>query len=179
MPSGAADGSTGQGETMLCAQCGQAPATQHLLHIGPDGRHTELHLCLACAEKQQLVTPPGLNLPALLQALIGAHVGSLSDELSRLACPSCGIKFMEFRADGRLGCPHDYAVFRAGLEPLLKKLHRRHRHVGKQPKRRARSQERAHELLKLRRELRAAIEQEAFEQAARLRDQIRQKEAEA
>ena len=29
-----------------------------------------------------------------------------------LTCPHCGIKFMEFRAQGRLGCPHDYEVFR-------------------------------------------------------------------
>lgn len=164
---------------LLCARCGAVPATQHLLHVGADGQQVELHLCQACAEKAQLLTPPGLNLPAVLQALIGAHVGSLADELSRLNCPSCGIKFMEFRADGRLGCPHDYAVFRAGLLPLLKKLHRQCRHAGKRPKRQVWSQERAQELLRLRRELRAAIESEAFEQAARLRDLLRQKEAEA
>ena len=61
---------------------------------------------------------PFLNLPAILQTLIGQHVGQLTDELARLTCPVCGIKYMEFRAEGRLGCPHDYTVFRAGLEPL-------------------------------------------------------------
>ena len=35
---------------------------------------------------------------------------------------------IEFRADGRLGCPHDYEVFRVGLEPLLQRIHRSGRH---------------------------------------------------
>ncbi|HMP01932.1 MAG TPA: UvrB/UvrC motif-containing protein [Gemmatales bacterium] len=162
-----------------CSRCGQAAATEHLIHVGPDGSKSELHLCTACAEKAQIVAPEGLQLPAVLQALIGTHVGALSDELSRLVCPSCGIKYMEFRAEGRLGCPHDYAVFRVGLLPLLKKIHRHERHAGKQPKRRRRSLERDQELLRLRRELSAAIDQEAYEQAAVIRDRIREKEAEA
>ena len=61
--------------------------------------------------------------------------GQLTDELARLTCPACGIKYMEFRSEGRLGCPHDYQVFRTGLEPLLNKIHRADRHVGKRPRR--------------------------------------------
>src|SRR5439155_15745857 len=100
-----------------------------------------------------------------------------TDELARLACPACGIRYMEFRAAGRLGCPHDYNVFRAGLEPLLNRIHRAERHVGKRPRRAAESLDKQAEVVELRRRMRLAIETEAFEEAARLRDLLRQKEA--
>jgi protein arginine kinase activator len=87
------------------------------------------------------------------------------------------MRFMEFRAEGRLGCPHDYEVFRVGLEPLLQRIHRgADHHTGKSPRRGPRSPRVQHELLDLRRQLREAVEQEAFERAATLRDLIRQKE---
>jgi protein arginine kinase activator len=109
--------------------------------------------------------------------VIGQHVGPVSDELARLACPACGLKYMEFRADGRLGCPHDYVVFRAGLEPLLQRIHRADRHTGKSPRRAAADPGRLAELLRLRQQLRSAVEAEDYQEAARLRDLLRQKEA--
>src|SRR5205085_5097769 len=112
----------------------------------------ELHLCQACAEQQQLLKQQELNLPAILQTLIGQHIGALTDALSRLTCPTCGIKYMEFRAEGRLGCPNDYEVFRAGLEPLLQRIHRSLKHAGKVPRRRSHGRCNA-ELITLRSEL--------------------------
>jgi protein arginine kinase activator len=84
---------------------------------------------------------------------------------------------MEFRAEGRLGCPHDYSVFRVGLEPLLQRIHRSERHVGKTPRHRARHARQEADLLALRQQLKHAIEDEAYEEAARLRDLLRIKEA--
>ena len=68
---------------------------------------------------------------------------------------------MEFRAQGRLGCPHDYEVFRTGLEPLLQRIHRADRHVGKSPAPRPCRRRRQAELVELRRQLQAAVEAEA------------------
>jgi protein arginine kinase activator len=157
-----------------CQRCSN-PATVHLTNI-ENNQKLEVHLCQQCAEAQQLLKKQELNLPAVLQALIGQHVGPWTDELARLTCPACGIRYMEFRAAGRLGCPHDYNVFRAGLEPLLNRIHRGQRHVGKRP-RRAVSLEKQAELVELRQNLRLAVESEAYEEAARLRDLLRQKEA--
>jgi protein arginine kinase activator len=141
-----------------------------------DGHKREIHLCQACAESQQLLKQQEINLPAILQTLIGQHLGAPTDELARLACPACGVHYMEFRAQGRLGCPHDYQVFRKGLEPLLRRIHRAVRHVGKAPRRR-RQPERFAELVELRRRLHAAVDAEAYEEAARLRDLLREREA--
>ncbi|MBV9124950.1 MAG: UvrB/UvrC motif-containing protein [Planctomycetes bacterium] len=160
---------------MKCQSCSN-PATVHLTNI-IDGQKRELHLCQTCATQQQLLNQQDLNLPAILQAMIGQHIGQRTDELARLTCPSCGIKYMEFRAEGRLGCPRDYEVFRLGLEPLLQRIHRAARHVGKVPRHGHRNAALQVEVMELRSRLRAAVEGEAYEEAARLRDLLRQKEA--
>lgn len=160
---------------MKCQYCSN-PATVHLTDI-VNKKKKELHLCQACAEQKQLVNQQELNLSAILQTLIGQQVGQPADELARLTCPRCGIKFMEFRAEGRLGCPHDYEVFRAGLEPLLQRIHRAGRHIGKVPRNGGLDTRALAELVELRKQLRLAVEAEAYEEAARLRDLIRQKEA--
>jgi protein arginine kinase activator len=158
-----------------CQLCSNT-ATVHLTSI-VEGHKAEQHFCQQCAEQQQTIQNQELNLPAILHSLIGQHVGQLSDELARLVCPACGIKYMEFRAEGRLGCPHDYTVFRAGLEPLLQRIHRAERHVGKRPQNRGSDSATLAELVELRQRLRHAVDSEAFEEAARLRDLLRQKEA--
>ena len=160
---------------MKCENCSN-PAKVHLTDI-VEGHKKERHLCERCAEQQQLIKQQELNLPAILQTLVSHHIGQLTDELSRLSCPACGIKYMEFRAEGRLGCPHDYEVFRAGLEPLLQRIHRAGRHVGKAPRRGPSAVAVQAELVELRKRLRVAVDAEDYEQAARLRDLIRQKEA--
>ena len=157
-----------------CQTCGKA-ATVHITKI-VNGQKQEMHLCQECSEKQQVLKNQELNLAVILQTMIGQHVGGSTDELARLTCPTCGIKYMEFRADGRLGCPKDYEVFRVGLEPILQRIHRAGRHVGKRPDRSPERQDQAAEMARLRKQLRDAIDSEAYEEAARLRDLIRQRE---
>ncbi len=105
--------------------------------------------------------PPSLPLDAVVQSLIVANVGELVGELAELQCPDCGIKFMEFRAGGRLGCPQDYAVFAKGLTALLQRYHGATRHVGK----RARRRDGASDRLRLRTRLREAVSREDYEEA--------------
>jgi protein arginine kinase activator len=158
-----------------CQNCGQT-ATVHLTDI-INGKKRETHLCHGCAEQQQLITQQELNLSAILQTVIGQHVSPLTDELARLTCPSCGIKYMEFKAEGRLGCPYDYEVFQAPLQPLLQKIHRSQRHIGKHPRHGAGDAHLIREMVELRKQLRQAVDAEDYEEAARLRDVLRQKEA--
>ena len=160
---------------MKCQVC-DLPATVHLTEI-VGGKKTELHLCQACAEKKEILKQQELNLSVIVQTVIGQHVGAPTDELARLTCPACGIKYMEFKAEGRLGCPHDYTVFRDALQPLLERIHRATRHRGKVPPNATRGAAVQAELRELRQALRRAVEAEAYEEAARLRDCIKQKEA--
>ena len=159
---------------MNCQTCGK-PATVHFTNI-VNGKKQELHLCQACSEEQNLIKDQELNLSMILQTVIGQNVGATTEELSRLTCPTCGIKYMEFKAEGRLGCPQDYKVFQAALEPLLDRIHRARRHVGKVPPNATANAARQRELIDLRVQLTRAVEQEAYEEAAKIRDQIRSKE---
>ena len=159
---------------MTCQECGQ-PATVHLTKI-VNGKKRVDHFCSSCAEKQEMMKQQQLNLNAIVQSMIGQHVGGKVDELARLTCPSCGIKYMEFKAAGRCGCPNDYDVFREPLLPLLERIHRGNKHVGKVPPHALKHAAVQTELRELCRQLRTAVEQEAYEEAARLRDRIRQKE---
>lgn len=161
---------------MRCQRC-HKEATIYLTEP-VKGQRRELHLCPNCARKAGLAlpeSPPNLALDNVIQSLIVAHVGELVGELAERTCPDCGIKFMEFRAGGRLGCPQDYRVFAAGLLPLVQRFHGTTRHVGKM----ARPADRANQRLRLRTRLREAIAREDYEEAARLRDQLRPKDTQA
>ena len=85
-------------------------------------------------------------------------------------CPDCGMTYAEFRQQGRFGCPRDYEVFKDQLTPLLLRIHNRTRHVGApEPEP---TGEREHLLSELQAKLEQAIQAEAYESAAQLRDEI-------
>jgi protein arginine kinase activator len=159
---------------MTCQRC-QDEATVHLTET-VKGRSRVRHLCAACARAAGLVpaeNSPNLALDAVLQGFIVANVGELVGELAGLTCPDCGLRFMEYRAEGRLGCPNDYQVFARGLLPILNRAHGATRHVGKV----ARNRPAVAARLILRTRLRDAVAREDYEEAARLRDQLRLKDA--
>lgn len=161
---------------MTCQRCDEE-AVVHLTET-VEGHRRELHLCVPCAREAGLALPeqpPKLALDKVVQGLIVANVGELVGDLAELTCPDCGVRFMDFRALGRLGCPGDYQVFARGLLPLLGRSQAATRHVGKSPKRPSVASDRPR--LRLRSEFRAAIAREDYELAARLRDQLRPKDA--
>jgi protein arginine kinase activator len=162
---------------MQCQFCSN-PATVHLTTVMGDTTK-KMHLCETCARKHQVVAEDKteLNIQAVVHYMLSQQLGPEAEELARLTCPECGIKYMEFRGDGRLGCPQDYETFRRGLEPILKRVHRAVRHVGKRPPHYLENRHRLGEMYDLHRRLRQAVDDEQYEEAARLRDLIRTKEA--
>ena len=101
-------------------------------------------------------------------------MASLLDPAVR--CPDCGIDFLEFRREGRLGCPRDYDVFRQQLLTLVERLHRRTQHTGKRPKSATEGVEDHGVRRRLRRELAAAVAKDDYSLAAKLRDELREKD---
>ena len=155
-----------------CQFCGE-PATVHLTDIVQKVKK-ETHLCEACAREKQLLPDPASGSPLNLQALVSLILGppAPAGDAPALICPTCGLQYTEFRKLGRFGCPDDYAAFRPALEPLFDKIHRATAHTGKAPK----AAGSRSELTDLREGLRVAIAAERYEEAAVLRDRIRQKE---
>ena len=155
---------------MKCQKC-HNPATLHITEVLGEGQFEELHLCEQCANKY-LYEP---QQKGALKSLGGEAVseGEETAALNQRECPHCGIKFVEFRNTGRLGCPHDYQEFREELTPLLENIHGETRHVGKTPRRLPQSKQTQSELMQLRNRLKQAINKEDYEEAAKLRDKIR------
>jgi protein arginine kinase activator len=154
---------------MLCQVCGQNPATIHFTEI-QNAVKKELHICEECANAKGVAA--AAPIPKMLFDLLeGARRKDPGEEL---ACPHCGMTFADFRAKGRLGCPHDYEAFREALLPLLDKVHGAHAHTGRLPRGKEKVDTSvADRLLRLRRALQDSVKTENYEDAARLRDEIR------
>ena len=159
---------------MRCQRCPK-PATLHLTEIVGPKQIEEMHFCEECAQKH-LYEPGNTGaepIPAPKAVSVSQENEEL-EELNRMTCPQCGIQFKDFRSTGRLGCPHDYEVFKKELIPLLENIHGDNRHQGKSPRRKHPQSQKTTQLGRLRRELQTAIVCEDYEKAARLRDEIRQ-----
>ena len=158
---------------MKCHYCDN-PATVHLTDI-ISKKKRERHLCENCAREHNLFPDPKqeLDIPALLQFLVDQTAAETAKTgATDTTCPHCGVKYSQFRAQGRLGCPEDYEVFRTALEPLLERIHHHTRHCGKIPVR-FRTKRREWDRDELLRHIQDAVREERYEEAARLRDQIR------
>ena len=156
-----------------CDKCGKT-ATIHLTEI-IDGEKIEKHLCQDCASTDGITIKAGVPIGQLLEDFVLQSGGI--DETSDLECEVCGMRFSEFRDGGLLGCPNDYDVFEESLAKLLERAQEGAvQHIGKVPYGADDVQKRQTAILRLRSELKAAINSEDYERAASLRDQIKELE---
>src|SRR5262249_16439813 len=129
---------------MKCQKCSK-PATLHITEVVGEDQFEDLHLCEDCANKylyEPQAKGAGPKSPFASQREEGDEISALNQR----ECPNCGIKFVEFRNSGRLGCPHDYQEFRDELVTLLENIHGEIRHCGKTPRRLPQSKQTQSEL---------------------------------
>jgi len=176
---------------MLCQNCNQHQATTHIKRfIG--GRAEEFHLCPNCARESGLLGDGpnlfgqsfpdfGFQLSDLFSGFLGSSVKQQPAALAPAArCGMCGASLQEIAKTGRVGCAKCYEAFYAQLEPTLQRIHSSLEHAGKTPEdgnpdlrlRREREQT----LAALREQIAQAVKSEEYEEAARLRDEIRRLE---
>ena len=157
---------------MKCQRCAKQ-ATYHITEVFGDEKFDEHHLCEDCAKKY--FQEPGSGGGKKAVAGKAAEPAVASDPGGK-HCDACGLKFVEFRNTGRLGCPADYDAFREELLPLLESIHGDVKHAGKTPRRLPKPKAAQPELSQLRKKLAKAVADEAYEDAARLRDKIKELE---
>ena len=161
---------------MLCDICAKNPATVHLTEI-IDEQINELHLCEECAHQKSLQMDQHFGLSDLLGGLAEFEKPTKEKEAAvTIKCANCGLTYVDFKKIGRLGCSECYDTFKKYLGPLLKKIHGSILHFGKSPFKVARVLDKRGDLQALRYQLQKAIETEAFEEAAKIRDQIKELE---
>lgn len=158
---------------MLCDVCHKNIATVHLTEIVND-KMVEMHICQKCAATKAEELKEQLSISDLLGGLV--EVGLPAKEKVSLKCPTCGMKYEEFRKKGRFGCQNCYVTFKPHLLPFLKKIHGATRHIGKVPLALQGEVSLRQNIKELKEKLEQAIAKEAYEEAAALRDEIKKLE---
>ena len=162
---------------MICEKCNINPATVHVQQI-INGEKTERYLCQSCAgDADQGIS---LNLfqgfmdAFLKTAATGVNVAAQADIDAK--CLNCGFTYNDFKKAGKLGCVNCYQAFRNELDRILKNIHGSSIHEGKFPHKSGAVMMQKKALENLRNSLRKAIQNEEYEKAASLRDQIKEME---
>ena len=164
---------------MICQTCQKNVASVHVTevadsaHVGPDQpAFEERHLCEFCVQTMDLP-----HMPVMKKTVkdIWKLLQISQDKLRRseVSCGNCGLSLDEFRKKGRLGCASCYEVFGPHIGELLERVHGARKHVGRLPGTSEGQLERIHQLSQLRQRLDAAIRDEAYENAAQLRDELK------
>ncbi|MGP4082466.1 UvrB/UvrC motif-containing protein [Pseudalkalibacillus sp. R45] len=167
---------------MYCQECQQRPATLHFTKI-INGKKNEFHICEQCAkDKGDLI--PGSNSFSIHNLLSGLlhfdqPIGGASSQPEKQVtkCSQCGLSYAEFAKIGRFGCTNCYKTFESKLTPMFKRIHGGNTsHTGKIPKRVGNDLIERKKIDQLKQQLKQLITQEEFEEAAKIRDEIRMME---
>lgn len=155
---------------MLCDICHKNIATVHLTEVVND-KVVEMHICQGCAKLKAEEIQEQFSISELLGGLV--DIGQIKKEDAVLKCASCGLTYAEFKKKGRFGCSTCYVTFKSKLSQLLKKIHGSIHHVGKSPLRKVTPSVGRASVKELKERLERAIQLEEYEEAARLRDELR------
>jgi len=174
-----------EGILMLCDKCKKNQAQVHVTQV-VNGHKTEEHLCHQCYNEAY---GQGFELPdGMAGGWQNLFSSLLPQEHKVLSCPTCHTTYQQFKDGGLLGCADCYDVFASRLRPLLERIHGGVRHVGKPYIANAASRSRQKnfapervtggkqlsELEKMQESLQQMIKEEHFEEAAILRDKIKE-----
>ncbi len=186
---------------MKCQRCGKNEASIHYIEI-EDEQKSHLWICEDCARTEgisadldDLDDPDDPDAGSADSAAPGpvtdgldVFLGGMLDDVDTAAaaerpaqpadCARCGYSYDQLQENGLLGCPDCYEAFRERILPMLRRYHREIGHVGKAPRAEGPRASLRREMAELKTAIEVAIASEAFEEAARLRDAIKQKEQE-
>lgn len=177
---------------MLCQNCGKNDANVRYTQI-VNGVKKEMILCEKCAEKLG-INNFKINMPIHFSNFLDDFFDDeqlLPNFINRRInqCNSCGELYDDFIKTGLLGCPECYDMFEERLDPVLKHIQGSTRHVGRKPlnisekikntgenivkKIKTSKDPKNNELEELKKDLDKAIEEERYEDAAIIRDKIK------
>lgn len=189
---------------MLCQNCGKNEVNFRYTQI-VNGVKKEMALCDNCAKKLGLYKDMDFSMPISMSSFLGDMLNDYSDEaflpsfssIATSECNNCKTSYDEFIESGLLGCENCYDVFSNKIDSLLKNIHGSNRHVGRTSKfiennnnlEKDRKNEKKDNLKdkgskldktskidELKEKLNKAIKEERYEDAAKIRDEIKKEE---
>ncbi len=173
---------------MLCEKCNKNPATI-MYKENINGQMKSLALCSKCAAefgelqnfgKSAFNTGDTIgdvfdNMNSLFGSLFGVPSQYQRKQVTdEKRCTLCGARFSDLVNEGKAGCPECYKVFESELAPTISKIHGGSVHTGTSPERFKEGRERKEKIAELEGKLKKAIETEEYEEAAKLRDMLRE-----
>ncbi|WP_027964766.1 UvrB/UvrC motif-containing protein [Halalkalibacillus halophilus] len=163
---------------MMCQKCQEHEAAVHYKQV-VNGEKQETHLCEGCAQEEGYMnfSDNGLSIHQFLTSMFPFDQSiSQKQQVRRTedaVCNKCGLSYQAFRRKGKFGCSNCYETFHPYLDPILKRVHSGNTtHVGKIPKKIGGNLHKQRELDQLRKQLEQLVQNENFEEAAPVRDQI-------
>ena len=176
---------------MNCDLCQTEKATIFFSQM-VEGNLQKVNLCKSCADDKGVTDPTGFALADMLEGMGQQTAMDPPLHKDELVCGSCGFSQSDFKKTGRVGCADCYHVFDEGLDGLLEAMHKHTQHVGKvpasfpdlpglldeeeDPPAPQPEATRLDKLSELKQALSKSVEDEDYEEAARLRDAISQME---
>ncbi len=178
---------------MLCENCRENEANVKYTQI-INGVKKEMRLCEHCANELgigEMDFSMPINLSSFLSEFFEDTEDNFLPEFTKkeeLQCNECGMTYDEFVHTGKFGCANCYNTFSNKIDPILKNLHAANRHVGRKGKitktvlnktdmqKKETSQTRGSKMEQLKEELKQAIKEERYEDAAHIRDTIKELE---
>lgn len=173
---------------MICDFCKKNIATVHLIRVQDDNVE-KVNICQECARDFSFFSEEDFynDLSNILGRIFQSGKESLYDGKDRQMfegleikknkkCPFCSTDLKSIRKKGRMGCPHCYSEFKNALMPIMRMIHKDMEYRGKMPRAVPRQMKLEKSISDLRKRLKNEIFIENFEEAARLRDRIKQLE---
>lgn len=182
---------------MLCDNCGKREANVRYSE-NINGRKKELNLCEECSRKLG-INHMNFSMPIDFSSFFGGFMEDfttpefmpLLNEIKILQCNQCGYTFEDIAHTGKLGCENCYDVFEEKLDPIIRKIQGDNHHVGRigkiidhkieqklenkteKEERKPNKSEKENQLKNLQLQLKQAIKEEKYEEAAKIRDEIK------
>ena len=100
-----------------------------------------------------------------------------NDKKADITCSVCNTSFEDYKKTGKLGCSRCYSTFEKQLKPIIEGIYGYSEHIGKFPKNEFKDVQAIRAVEHLKQQLNIAIQEEEYEQAAKLRDEILELEA--
>ena len=168
---------------MLCEKCKKNEAKINLVKI-VNGEKQQIWLCEECAKNISSIPflssiPDGVGFPfqEILNGLLtGVENTNIKDEKEKIkpVCPTCGLTYDEFKKTKKAGCPDCYSVFKDQIKAIIKNVHGEKIHQGRIPSKAHKEFFQRDKLKNLKQQLQILIEEEEYEKAAIIRDEIRE-----